>query len=100
MQNKSEHISDEDLYKILNGTLILRERYNGENNLDYIINSCIPFIVQYEELLLSKMDAILSDVDVKSTLAKSPATTSNVNDRLRYIKNIIFANGEDRTTTD
>lgn len=46
------------------------------------------------------MDAILSDVDVKSTLAKSPATTSNVNDRLRYIKNIIFANGEDRTTTD
>ena len=45
------------------------------------------------------MDAILSDVDVKSTLAKSPATTSNVN-RLRYIKNIIFANGEDRTTTD
>ena len=100
LQNKSEHICDEDLNKILNGTLILRERYNGENNIDYIINSCIPFITQYGDLLLSKMDAILSDVNVKSTLAKSPATTSNVNDRLRYIKEIIFANGEERTTTD
>ena len=95
LQNKTEYISDEDVDKILNATLDMRLQFSGQNNIDYIINSCIPFVIKHKELLDQKMTEIMKDECILSTLQKSPATTSNINNRLKYVKNIIFANGEE-----
>lgn len=95
LQNKTEYISDEDVYKILDATLEMRLRYSKQNNIDYIINSCIPFVIRNKELLDRKMGEIVENKCINSTLQKSPATTSNINNRLKYVKNIIFANGEE-----
>ena len=81
-------LSKEKIYNILNLTFFLKKKYHKVDGIDYIINSCIPFIEQ-KELLLSKMDQILKDETVLSSMTKSPATTSNVNQRLNRIKVIL-----------
>lgn len=87
-QDKSISILEEQVMHILNLTFQLKKKYLKIDGIDYIINSCIPFYKQ-EDLLMSKMENIISDEVISKSLEKSPATTSNVNLRLSRVKTIL-----------
>lgn len=89
-------IDRDDIDVILIGTIDLFNAIGdvSQNNIDYIIDSCIPFIVDYKETLLSKMQDISSDEEINNTFLKSPGTTSNVNARLKRVYDIIVRGNE------
>ena len=60
-------------------------------NADYVIDAIIPFVdrlITDEDI--AKTEPIFSDESVMKTLEKSPATTSNVNERLRRVKALLM----------
>lgn len=68
----------------------LSKRLNGVSGKEYIIDACIPFVVSHNHLLYSRLETIINDDVVKDTLSgKSPATTTNVNIRLRRVIEIL-----------
>lgn len=87
-QDKSISLLEEQVMHILDLTFQLKKKYLKIDGIDYIINSCIPFYKQ-EDLLMSKMENIISDEVISKSLEKSPATTSNVNLRLSRVKTIL-----------
>ena len=83
-------ISSEELEAILVSTLELKEKMiDNTDGADYIIDACIPFVVQNKELVYEKLETIINNPQIKESLLKSPATTSNVNDRLKEVCNIM-----------
>lgn len=88
MQNEV-FITASDVELILNGTLELMNMLDGVEGKDYIVDACIPFIIDKKDILYSKLDLIKNDETIKKTLAKSPATTKNVNDRLKRVIEIL-----------
>jgi len=90
LQQKLYCIENIDLDIILTVTLELRNKFKGVDGMDYIIDACIPFVVEHKEKLLKNLDNIVNNQDIKNTLLKSPATTSNVNLRLEKVHNIIM----------
>lgn len=90
IQKGSVSIEKEKLLHILNTTLKLKKSFGNIPNADYVIDAIIPFV----DLLITdedvaKTEPIFSDESVKKTLEKSPATTSNVNERLRRVKELM-----------
>lgn len=94
IQNKQNKINDNDLEKILEGTLILLEVLKNTSGRDYILNACIPYIVSQEEDLLEKISIIATDGEMLESLNKSAGTTSNVNKRLLRVKQLLSNNEE------
>lgn len=88
-QNYEISLDDESINIILEKTLVLKEKLKDVEGCDYIINSCIPFVVLNWEELSSHIDEIINDAQILSTLTKSPATTTNVNSRFKRIKEIL-----------
>ncbi|WP_288351448.1 DUF262 domain-containing protein [uncultured Alistipes sp.] len=88
-QNKMQLLPIEDVNALLDFTLSIRGKYKAIEGVDYIINACVPFVKDYSEKLEKKLPVIIYDDIIKGTLLKSPATTSNVNDRLSRVKEII-----------
>lgn len=89
MGKQLERISDGRLELILDMTIWLRKIFKGEKNADYVIDSIIPFIDRFdlkcnEELV----KGIIRNTAIKETLEKSPATTSNVDNRIKILKKI------------
>lgn len=83
-------ISSEDLEAILVSTLELKEKLiDNTDGADYIIDACIPFVVRNKELLYEKLETISNNPQIKESLLKSPATTSNVNTRLKEVCDIM-----------
>ena len=83
-------ISSEELEAILVSTLELKEKMiDNTDGADYIIDACIPFVVRNKELVYEKLETIINNPHIKESLLKSPATTSNVNDRLKEVCNIM-----------
>lgn len=83
-------ISSEELEAILVSTLELKEKMiDNTDGADYIIDACIPFAVRNKELVYEKLETIINNPQIKESLLKSPATTSNVNDRLKEVCNIM-----------
>ena len=82
-------ISSEELEAILVSTLELKEKMIDNDGADYIIDACIPFVVRKKELVYEKLETIINNPQIKESLLKSPATTSNVNDRLKEVCNIM-----------
>lgn len=85
---KGTYIIDKDkLIMLLNKTLELKKQFSGTPNADYIIDAIIPFVdsVDFETAKI-----IFTDEEIKKTLEKSPATTSNVNARLCRVKAILL----------
>ena len=85
---KGTYIIDKDkLIMLLNKTLELKKQFSGTPNADYIIDAIIPFVnsVDFETAKI-----IFTDEEIKRTLEKSPATTSNVNARLCRVKAILL----------
>ena len=83
-------ISSEELEAILVSTLELKEKMiDNTDGADYIKDACIPFVVRNKELVYEKLETIINNPQIKESLLKSPATTSNVNDRLKEVCNIM-----------
>ena len=86
-------IDKDILISLLNKTLELRKQFGGVPNADYVIDALVPFISLLDETKLSeKAKEVLDDEEIIATLRKSPATTSNVNARLRRVKQMIAVN--------
>lgn len=89
IQDKKIVIDKDTVNTILERTLDLMEKMKGISGADYIINSCIPFVIEDWKKLIDKIDSIIEDDIIKSSLANSPATTSNVNLRLKRVQEIL-----------
>lgn len=91
IQKGSVSIEKEKLLLLLNTTLALRHTYGNIPNADYVIDAIIPFV----DLINSAeknadLERIFTDVSIKKTLEKSAATTSNVNERLCRVKQLLM----------
>lgn len=84
-------VDKDTLTLILDKTIQLRQIFEGAPTADYVIDSIIPFVLQFDgisgETIAKK---IFENEDIKKTLEKSPATTSNVNKRLSLVKQIMM----------
>jgi len=89
IQKGDLHISNTDLNVILESTLELKEKITNIDGIDYVIDACIPFVVNNKNKLFDKINEIIINEQIKNSLKKSPATTSNVNLRLNTICNIM-----------
>ncbi len=89
-QNHKEILETEKIQEILNKTLKLLNLLKEIENKEYIIDACIPFVVENWDILLEKLDAIKDDAEINETFVKSPATTVNVNKRLQRVKGILL----------
>lgn len=89
-QNHKELLEKEVIQEILNKTLQLLNVLKETENKEYIIDACIPFVVENWDILLEKLDMIKNDAEINDTFVKSPATTVNVNKRLQRVKGILL----------
>lgn len=87
-QNKKITIDNNVLFKILELTLLLKEKLKETDNDDYIIDSCIPFVIGNSNVM-DKINEIIADDAILESLEISPGTTSNVNKRLARVKQIM-----------
>lgn len=86
---KKELLSSEEILIILESTIELLQYFGDSDGAQYIVDGCIPFVVNNKELLKSKLQEIKNDQIVLGTLLKSPATTSNVDERFSRIIDIL-----------
>ena len=71
-------------------TLKLKSLYGSIPNADYVIDAIIPFVdLINTDAEIASLESIFIDALVKKTLEKSPATTSNVNERLCRVKQLL-----------
>ena len=91
IQKGNTSIDKEKLLLLLTTTLKLKSIYGSIPNADYVIDAIIPFVdlINTDEGIAS-LESIFTDALVKKTLEKSPATTSNVNERLCRVKQLIM----------
>lgn len=91
IQKGNTSIDKEKLLLLLNVTLKLKSVYGSIPNADYVIDAIIPFVdlISTDEGIAS-LESIFTDALVKKTLEKSPATTSNVNERLCRVKQLLM----------
>lgn len=91
IQKGAISIDKEKLLLLLHTTLRLRSFYAGIPNADYVIDALIPFVdLICNEAKISDLTDIFTDTSVIKTLEKSPATTSNVNERLCRVKQLLM----------
>lgn len=88
-QKKSITIEKDTVQTLLDVTLKLRVELKDTPNADYLIDAIIPFSLDQNWNIFEKLNDIISNDKVQSTFEKSPATTSNVNLRLKYVSNIL-----------
>lgn len=90
IQKGTETIDPETLTALLNKTLEFKKQFGSTPNADYVIDAIVPFISLLDGTGdAEKANKIFSDEEVKKTLEKSPATTSNVNARLCRVKQLL-----------
>ena len=90
LQNLQEgklNLPNEKVSIIISKTIELMQVFNGEHE-DYLVDMCIPFIDDWDKLS-AKFEVIKSDSAILDSLKKSPATTSNVNGRVKRIMEIL-----------
>ena len=94
LQKKEINIDDSVIHTIINKTIELSCMLEGNSYKEYFIDSLIPFTTTKWEAICQKFDQIINDPDILKTFEKSPATTTNVNDRLKYVNSIIHSEDE------
>ena len=97
-QKKSITIENETIQILLDTTLKLRRELKDTPNADYLIDALIPFAINQNQTIFERINDIISNDEIQSTFEKSPATTSNVNFRLKCVFNIL--NGVSEGTTN
>lgn len=89
IQEKSVILEIADVEKLIERTMKLLSSFEGSDNRDYLVDACIPYAIECWDKLQAKAEAIMADASIANTLVKSPGTTSNVNARLKRVKEII-----------
>ena len=89
LQKGNIDIDKTTLLLLLDRTLDLKRTFLDKPNADYIIDSILPFISEDREFDLDLARKVFSDSAIQNTLEKSPATTSNVNARLKRVKELM-----------
>lgn len=89
LQKKEIDISDSDIHTILNKTIELSSMLKDNKYKEYFIDTLIPFTTTKWEVICEKFKEIIENPFILKTFEKSPATTTNVNDRLKYVNLII-----------
>ena len=91
IQKGSANIEKDNLIVLLTRTLQLRKEFGRVPNADYVIDTLMPFALQLDEAkFFQKAEQVFNDEKIMETLKKSPATTSNVNERLCRIKQLVM----------
>lgn len=91
IQKGKDSIEKENLITLLHKTLELKKQFGGVPNADYIIDSIVPFAFMLNDKdSAERANVIFGDEEIKKTLEKSPATTSNVNARLCRVKKLLL----------
>ena len=95
IQNRKIDLSEDTVKLILETTLSIKHKYKNIENIDYLIDSFAPFFkTDYIEKLLSIIPDIINDDVLAETFEKSPATTTNVNERLKRVCELMENNYE------
>lgn len=89
IQDNKHPLLKENIIAVLDFTMSVLEQYRNTEGIDYIINSCVPYIDTNLTKIYEKLPDIISDRTIKDTFEKSPATTSSVNNRLLRVKEIL-----------
>ncbi len=89
IQDNKHLLSKENIITVLDFTISVLEQYKDTEGIDYIINSCVPYIDTNLGKIYEKLPSIINDKTIKDTFEKSPATTSSVNTRLLRVKEIL-----------
>lgn len=81
-------INDRDLQIILDSTIELEELLQKESGRECLIDAMIPFVVEGYDVK-EKLHDVLEDNEIKQTFVKSATTTTNVNKRLKRVKELL-----------
>lgn len=88
-QKKEINLDEKDIILILTRTLELLKLLKNDEYIDYIVDTCIPYILTDWKFISENINLIKNDNEIKQTFVKSPATTSNVNKRLAQLDKIL-----------
>ena len=89
IQKKEIILTSDVVGDVIDKTMLLLKRLKYHPHKLHLVNSCIWFAVKDFEKLQSVMEDIITDDLIMNTLSgKSPATTSNVNSRIKRIHEI------------
>ena len=95
IQKRKIDLSEDTVKLILETTLSIKHKYKNIENIDYLIDSFAPFFkTDYIEKLLIIIPDIINDDVLAETFEKSPATTTNVNERLKRVCELMENNYE------
>lgn len=89
LQNKEIKIEAEIINIIMNQTIQLLIRFSTSSFKQYLVDACIHFAVLNPQKVLEKCADIEQDQIILNSLAKSPSTTTNVNTRIKRVKEIL-----------
>ena len=81
-------INHGDLQIILDSTIELEELLQKESGRECLIDAMIPFVVGGYDVK-EKLHDVLEDNEIKQTFVKSATTTTNVNKRLKRVKELL-----------
>ena len=81
-------IEKEKLQIILDATLELEERLRGQQGREFLVDALIPFVAEGYDVK-NKLCEVVEDTKIQETLVKSSTTTTNVNNRLKRVKEIL-----------
>lgn len=88
LQSKTLELSKDELDKIIDTTIHLKDVIKNDH-ANYFIDACIYFAIKYDKKFSEVLQNILTDSVILESFVKSPSTTSNVNARVKRIKEII-----------
>ena len=81
-------IEKEKLQIILDATLELEEMLRGQQGREFLVDALIPFVAEGYDVK-NKLCEVVEDTKIQETLVKSSTTTTNVNNRLKRVKEIL-----------
>lgn len=88
LQDGTVKLTNEDVHSIIEATIELMQAFRGCAYSDNLVDACIPFISKMDKVR-ECIEKIRDDEEIKTTVTKSPTTTSNVNNRVKRISEII-----------
>lgn len=90
IQKGNVTIEKDKLLELLDSTLKLKKTFKNMPNADYVIDALIPFVDFIKDKSEKDFIGIFEDSLIQKTLERSPATTSNVNERLSRVKDLLM----------
>ena len=89
IQQKSITINPEDVFSIIHQTIQLLIRFKENINKQYLVDACIYYAVLNPQKIMELTDIIEKDKMILESLEKSPQTTTNVNKRVKRVRELM-----------